>query len=99
MTDRQKTRQRPNPRRVFGQSYGAVLAEGVNRRSVLKGFLGASAIAAMGSIAPRPAHAAENVSSLKFEELTRVRDNTDHWPEGYDRQVPALGRRHLRRQP
>ena len=88
MTDRQKTRQRPTPREHFGQTYGSVLADGVSRRTVLKGFLASTALAAIGSAsAPAGAKAAENVSTLKFAELTRVRDNTDHWPEGYDRQV------------
>jgi secreted PhoX family phosphatase len=88
MTDRQKTRQRPTRRQNFGQTYGSVLADGVSRRTVLKGFLASTALAAIGSAsAPAGAKAGENVSSLKFTELTRVRDNTDHWPEGYDRQV------------
>jgi secreted PhoX family phosphatase len=88
MTDRQKTRQRPTRRQNFGQTYGSVLAEGVSRRAVLKGFFASTALAAIGSASvPTNAKAAENVSTLKFAELTRTRDNTDHWPEGYDRQI------------
>lgn len=88
MTDRQKTRQRPNPRRAFGRTYGSLLAEGVDRRSVLKGFFATTALAAIGgSVGTNRAAAADSVSSLKFRELTRQRDATDHWPEGYDRQV------------
>ena len=48
MTDRQKTRERPNPRRAFAQSYGSLLNEGFNRRTLLKGFLATSAVAALG---------------------------------------------------
>lgn len=88
MTDRQKTRQRPNPRRSFGRTYGSLLAEGVDRRSVLKGFFATTALAAIGgAVGTNRAAAADSVSSLKFQELTRQRDATDHWPEGYDRQV------------
>ncbi|MFI0846205.1 PhoX family protein [Mesorhizobium sp. IMUNJ 23232] len=89
MTDRQKTRQRPTRRQNFGQTYGSVLAEGVSRRAVLKGFFASTALAAIGSASvPSVAKAAaESVSTLKFAELTRVRDNTDHWPEGYERQI------------
>jgi secreted PhoX family phosphatase len=86
MTDRQKTRQRPTRRRNFGQTYGSVLADGVSRRAVLKGFFASTALAAIGSV-PSGARAAEKVSTLKFAELARVRDNTDHWPEGYNRQI------------
>ena len=84
MTDRQKTRQRPNLRRAFGQTYGSLLAEGLDRRAVVKGFLASTALAALGA---GHSAASENVSSLKFEELKRVRDTKDHWPQGYDRQV------------
>ncbi len=89
MTDRLKTRQRPNPRRFFGQSYGSVLAEGVSRRTVLKGFFASTALAATGGSVPLMAAqtAAIGASSLTFSELKRVRDDKDHWPEGYDRQI------------
>lgn len=90
MTDRLKSRQRPNPRRSFAQSYGSILAEGVSRRTVLKGFFTSTALAAMGgsvvSVAAETA-APAGASSLAFTELKRVRDGKDHWPEGYDRQV------------
>lgn len=89
MTDRQKTRQRPNPRRAFGQTYGSVLNEGFNRRAVLKGFLATTAVAAIGTGFGVSRTAAQDApaSSLTFPELSRVRDTADHWPEGYDRQV------------
>lgn len=48
MTDRQKTRERPNRRRAFAQSYGSLLNEGFNRRTVLKGFLASTAVATLG---------------------------------------------------
>src|SRR6218665_1401574 len=88
MSDRKKTRERPNPRRAFAQSYGSLLNEGFNRRTLLKGFLAGSAVAAMrGSFGVRSAVANEGASTLTFTELNRVRDAQDHWPEGYDRQV------------
>lgn len=86
MTDRQKTRPRPNPRRAFAPSYGTILEEGVRRRTVLKGF-----IAAMGAAAFAPALEATKAeaagSSLTFPELKRVRDTADHWPDGYECQI------------
>ncbi|UXN73631.1 DUF839 domain-containing protein [Devosia sp. A8/3-2] len=89
MTDRQKTRERPNPRRYFAQSYGSLLHEGFSRRAVLKGFFASTAVAALGgTFGIRGATASSGGSStLTFTELTRVRDADDHWPEGYDRQV------------
>jgi uncharacterized protein len=88
MTDRQKTRERPNPRRAFAQSYGSLLNEGFNRRTLLKGFLAGTAVAAIGTrFGSGQAMASEGASSLTFTELSRVRDAQDHWPEGYDRQV------------
>ena len=88
MSDRQKTRARPNPRRAFAQTYGSVLAEGVSRRTILKGFLASTAVAAIGSrFGVDAIAAAEPVSTATFPELARVRDTADHWPEGYSRQV------------
>lgn len=89
MTDRQKTRTRPNPRRAFAQSYGSLLEEGFSRRTVLKGFLASTALAAVGGLAGvnRAAAEEQGASSLTFTELKRVRDEDDHWPQGYDRQV------------
>jgi hypothetical protein len=46
MSDRQKTRARPTSRRRFGQSYGSVLAEGISRRALLKGFVATAAVSA-----------------------------------------------------
>ncbi|WP_426230092.1 PhoX family protein [Pararhizobium sp. DWP3-4] len=89
MSDRQKTRARPNPRRAFSSSYGEILAEGVNRRTVLKGLFGFAAIAAVGhGFSAQPVQAASQ-STLTFKELQRVRDTADHWPEGYGRQILA----------
>ncbi len=88
MSDRQKTRARPNPRRAFAETYGAVLANGIERRSVLKGFLALTAGAVAMPYLGRTASAAE-VSTLSFAELTRVRDREDHWPTGYSRQILA----------
>ncbi|OYW97911.1 MAG: phosphatase, partial [Rhizobiales bacterium 32-66-8] len=88
MTDRQKTRERPNPRRAFAQSYGSLLNEGFNRRTLLKGFLAGTAVATMGgAFGVSRAVASAGASTLTFTELARVRDAEDHWPEGYDRQV------------
>ncbi|WP_454746602.1 alkaline phosphatase PhoX [Ciceribacter selenitireducens] len=88
MSDRQKTRARPNPRRAFAETYGAVLAKGIERRSVLKGLLALTAGAAAMPYLGRTASAAE-ASTLTFAELTRVRDREDHWPTGYSRQILA----------
>lgn len=88
MTDRQKTRARPNPRRAFGPTYGEILDEGVRRRTVLKGLLAGAATAFAGRWTVDEARAA-GPSSLTFEELERVRDEADHWPAGYDRQILA----------
>jgi len=85
MTDRTKSRARPNPRATFAESYGAVVAKGYSRRSVLKGFLAGAGVAAMGFGGTRAQAQAQ--SSLGFAELARVRDAQDHWPEGYARQV------------
>lgn len=88
MTDRNKTRPRPTRRRAQGPSYLSVLAEGVSRRALLKGLaVGGVAAATLGTGGGRGAFAASAPSSLAFEELTRVTDATDHWPEGYRRQV------------
>ncbi|MBY5569319.1 DUF839 domain-containing protein [Rhizobium leguminosarum] len=88
MSDRQKTRARPTRRHAFAPSYGAILEEGVRRRSVLKGYLAAMGAAAL-SPALGTAHAEAAGSSLTFPELKRVRDTADHWPEGYERQILA----------
>lgn len=88
MTDRLKSRERPTRRRAFAQSYGSLLNEGFNRRTVLKGFLASTAVAAVGGGFGVTAAAAQtSPSSLTFKELDRVRDVNDHWPEGYERQV------------
>ena len=49
MTDRHKTRARPTARRAFGRTYGQVLSEGASRRTVLKGLLAGTALAAGGA--------------------------------------------------
>lgn len=87
MTDRQKTRPRPNPRGLFARSYGALLNDGFNRRVLLKGFLATGAATAAGALGLGSAAAAGSPSTLTFKELERVRDDRDHWPEGYERQV------------
>ncbi|WP_261337242.1 hypothetical protein [Rhizobium leguminosarum] len=69
MSDRQKTRARPTRRHTFAPSYGAILEEGVRRRSVLKGFLAAMGAAAL-SPALGTAHAEAAGSSLTFPELS-----------------------------
>ncbi|ATN35144.1 phosphatase [Rhizobium sp. ACO-34A] len=88
MSDRQKTRARPNPRRAFAETYGEVLAAGIERRSVLKGLLAIAGSSVAMPFIGGEARAAE-VSTLKFSELKRVRDREDHWPEGYGRQILA----------
>lgn len=87
MSDRRKSRARPNPRRVFAETYGEILSAGLARRSILKGLLAAAgAVAAAPLLRASSAEAAEG-STLGFAELARVRDGADHWPEGYQRQV------------
>jgi uncharacterized protein len=86
MTDRNKTRARPNPRRAaMGPSYGEVLRLGFSRRSVLAGFMAGAGAAALGVGAPSPARAQSG--SIGFPDMARVRDENDHWPEGYTRQI------------
>ena len=89
MTDRLKTRARPTRRQSFTTKYSDLMAEGYSRRSVLKGLLAGTAVAASGaSFGVGAAFAqANSVSSLTFPELTRVTDKNDHWPEGYSRQI------------
>lgn len=85
MTDRIKSRARPTRRRGFADTYGSILNEGLRRRTVLKGLLATAGVAALGvGVAPGQAVAQ---ASAGFPELDRVRDRTDHWPEGYARQV------------
>jgi len=86
MTDRHKTRARPTKRRALSTSYMNLLAEGASRRTVLKGLLASSAVAALGLPGAALA-AASSPSSLTFKELDRVTDKDDHWPEGYRRQI------------
>src|SRR5690606_35893738 len=87
MTDRHKSRPRPTRRRAAATPYMSVLAEGASRRTILKGLLATTALAAAGGLArTNPAYAA-SPSSLNFPELDRVTDPADHWPAGYRRQV------------
>ncbi len=86
MTDRHKTRARPAPRRGDATPFMQVLAEGASRRTLLKGLLAASALAATG-LPRRALAAATSPSTLTFAELERVTDTADHWPEGYRRQI------------
>ncbi len=86
MTDRHKTRARPTRRRAQSTTYMNLLAEGASRRTVLKGLFASSAVAALGLPGVALA-AAASPSSLTFKELDRVTDTTDHWPEGYRRQI------------
>ncbi|WP_138467708.1 PhoX family phosphatase [Poseidonocella sp. HB161398] len=83
MTDRRKTRARPNPRRAMAPSYGEILHRGWSRRSVLAGVMASAGAAALG--AGRPAAAQAQAAALPG--MARIRDAQDHWPEGYDRQV------------
>ncbi len=83
MSDRQKTRARPTGRAHFAPTYGAVLANGVSRRSVLQGFLAGVGVAALGVGGAGRA----NASTLGFAELARARDVDDHWPDAYERQI------------
>jgi secreted PhoX family phosphatase len=86
MTDRKKTRSRPNPRRLaMGPTYGEVLRKGASRRAVLAGFMASAGAAALGVGLPGAARA--QTSSVAFPDMPRVRDENDHWPEGYDRQI------------
>ena len=85
MTNRHKTRARPTRRRMQSTAYMDVLADGASRRTILKGLLASSALAAVGL--PAAALAGGSLSTLTFKELDRVTDTTDHWPEGYRRQI------------
>ncbi len=87
MTDRHKSRQRPTRRRATSTAYMQVLAEGASRRAVLKGLFATTALAAGGFAARLSPAFAAAPSSLTFAELERVTDATDHWPEGYRRQI------------
>ena len=86
MTDRHKSRPRPTARRAVSKSYMQILAEGASRRTVLKGLLATTALAAGGAVA-RVAPALGAQSTLTFDELERVTDANDHWPVGYRRQI------------
>ena len=85
MTDRTRSRARPNPRGSLAETYGAVVARGHSRRSVLKGLAAGAGMAATGFGAGRAEALAQGGPG--FAELARVRDARDHWPEGYARQV------------
>jgi uncharacterized protein len=90
MSDRQKTRARPTPRRAFADTYGDVLAKGIARRSVLKGFFASTALLGLSPLiggSQATASGSTATSTLTFDELARVRDDRDHWPEGYRRQI------------
>ncbi len=89
MSDRQKTRARPTPRRAIAETYGEVLANGIARRHVLKGFLAIAGAAATLPLLKAGAAIAAEPSTLAFAELARVRDTKDHWPAGYNRQILA----------
>lgn len=85
MTDRKKTRARPNPRRAMAPSYGEILHRGFSRRNVLAGFMASAGAAALGVGLPGAARAQQG--SIAFPDMARIRDEYDHWPEGYDRQI------------
>ena len=87
MTDRLKSRARPTRRQSFTTKYSDLMAEGYSRRTVLKGLLAGTALATSGLGFSRAAAATNSPSSLTFPELSRVTDKTDHWPEGYGRQI------------
>jgi hypothetical protein len=85
MSDRHKSRQRPTPRRQSATTYKAVLAEGIARRTLLKGALALAGAAALPLSVGRAR--AATPSTLSFAELDRIRDANDHWPAGYRRQI------------
>ena len=87
MSDRQKTRARPNVRRAFGETYGEILARGIERRAVLKGLIAGAATALVARHVGIPEARAADGKALGFAELARVRDENDHWPDGYRRQI------------
>lgn len=87
MSDRQKTRARPNRRSAFGETYGEILARGIERRTLLKGLVAGAATALIARHVGIPEASAAESKGLDFAELPRVRDVNDHWPEGYRRQI------------
>ena len=90
MTDRLKSRARPTRRAAFGAKYSELMVEGYSRRSVLKGLLAGTAVVASGAgfgVGAAFAQTTNSLSTLTFPELTRITDTTDHWPEGYARQI------------
>lgn len=87
MTDRLKSRARPTRRQSMTTRYSDLMAEGYSRRTVLKGLLAGTALASAGGLGNVAFAATNSPSSLTFAELSRVTDKTDHWPEGYSRQL------------
>lgn len=87
MSDRQKTRARPNRRSAFGETYGEILARGIERRTLLKGLVAGAATALVARHVGIGEASATESKGLDFAELPRVRDVNDHWPEGYRRQI------------
>jgi secreted PhoX family phosphatase len=87
MTSRKQTRARPTPRRQIKRAYTELFGGLLSRRALLRGSASAALAAGAGRLLPQPALAAEAASSLTFAELTRVKDDRDHWPDGYDRQI------------
>ena len=87
MTSRKQTRARPTPRREMQRAYTELFGGLLSRRALLTGSASLALAAGAGRLLPAPAIAAEAASSLTFAELTRVKDDRDHWPEGYDRQI------------
>lgn len=67
-------------------SYERIIGAKLSRRAALMGLAGSAALAAVPSLWPKGAQAAAG-SSLSFEELTRIYDETHHVANGYDAAV------------
>ena len=77
-----------NPQLAHVPTIGDVIAARFDRRDVLKGALGVTAIAAtMGSVALGGAKTAEAATVRGFKEIEHGVDTTHHVAEGYDAEI------------
>ncbi|MEM7654006.1 MAG: alkaline phosphatase PhoX, partial [Pseudomonadota bacterium] len=77
-----------NPQFANTRTIGDIIATRFNRRDVLRGSLGATAIAAtMGPIAFGGSKPAEAAGKFNFKEIEHGVDETHHVAEGYDAEI------------
>lgn len=67
----------------------AILTQAVDRRQILRGGVAMGAATILGQMGIREPALAQPTgpSSLTFSELPRMTSESDHWPEGYRRQI------------